>query len=75
MTLTAENVVRAADALVVPILPSPFSVNMLDMLVNFIEDKRWTDVSVQPFFSMVDRRKKLHRETVDHLRETPPVRY
>ncbi|MET0280531.1 MAG: AAA family ATPase [Steroidobacteraceae bacterium] len=36
ISLLSENVLRAADALVVPLLPTPLSVRMLEQLVAFI---------------------------------------
>ena len=61
MSLVSENVMHAADALVVPLMPSPLSVRMLEQLFEFVERKRWPDLRVLPFFSMVDRRKLLHK--------------
>jgi len=72
MSLVSENVMHAADALVVPLLPSPLSVRMLEQLFEFVAAKGWTDLRVVPFFSMVDRRKGLHVETVAALRERYP---
>jgi cellulose biosynthesis protein BcsQ len=73
MSLVSENVIHGADALVVPLLPSPLSVRMLEQLLEFVGRKGWSDLKVLPFFSMVDRRKRLHRETVQSLRERFPL--
>jgi cellulose biosynthesis protein BcsQ len=73
MSLVSENVLHAADGLVVPLLPSPLSVRTLEQLLEFVAHKGWSDLKVLPFFSMVDRRKSLHRETVDELRRRFPV--
>ena len=73
VTLVSENVIRASDALVVPLLPSPLSVEMLRVLFDFIRRKNWNDVAVLPFFSMVDRRKKLHKELMTSLRNDYPM--
>ena len=73
VTLVSENVIRASDALIVPLLPSPLSVHMLGILFEFIRKKRWDDVVVLPFFSMVDRRKKLHKEVMASLRNDYPM--
>ena len=73
MSLVSENVIHGADALVVPLLPSPLSVRTLEQLLEFVARKGWSDLKVLPFFSMVDRRKRLHRETVQALRERFPV--
>jgi cellulose biosynthesis protein BcsQ len=72
LSLVAENVIHGADALVVPLLPSPLSVRMLEQLYDFVAARRWQDVNVLPFFSMVDRRKTLHRQTIAALRERFP---
>ncbi|MFW2405032.1 MAG: ParA family protein [Gammaproteobacteria bacterium] len=73
MTLVSENIVRASDAIVTPILPSPFSIQMLNTLMHFIEEKNWDDVSILPFFSMVDRRKNLHKQVTESLRDDYPM--
>ncbi|MBT8441978.1 MAG: hypothetical protein KJO76_06310, partial [Gammaproteobacteria bacterium] len=69
----SENIVRASDAIVTPILPSPFSIQMLNTLVQFINEQRWSDVSILPFFSMVDRRKNLHKHVTASLRDDYPM--
>jgi chromosome partitioning protein len=73
MSLVSENIMHAADALVVPVLPSPLSVRMLEQLFEFVGAKGWSDLKVLPFFSMVDRRKSLHVETTAALRERFPT--
>ncbi|MGI9341627.1 MAG: ParA family protein [Gammaproteobacteria bacterium] len=73
MTLVSENIVRASDAIVTPVLPSPFSIQMLDTLVHFIDQNQWNDVSILPFFSMVDRRKNLHKSVTASLRDDYPM--
>jgi cellulose biosynthesis protein BcsQ len=73
MSLVSENVIHGADALVVPLLPSPLSVRTLEQLLEFVAHKGWSDLKVLPFFSMVDRRKLLHRETIEALRGRFPL--
>lgn len=68
MSLLSENVLRAADALVVPMLPAPLSLRMLEQLVAFVERAGWADLRVLPFFSMVDRRRSLHRDVIEAAR-------
>ncbi len=73
LSLVSENVMHAADALVVPLLPTPLSARMLEQLFEFIAARGWRDVNVLPFFSMVDRRRALHKETVAELRARFPA--
>lgn len=72
MSLLSENVLRAADALVVPMLPAPLSLRMLEQLVAFVERAGWPDLRVLPFFSMVDRRRSLHRDVIGGARAQYP---
>jgi chromosome partitioning protein len=55
------------------LMPSPLSVRMLEQLFEFVDRKSWPDLRVLPFFSMVDRRKLLHRETIEALRNRYPT--
>ena len=72
ISLLSENVLRAADAVVVPLLPTPLSVRMLSQLRDFVEANQWTDLALLPFFSMVDRRKSLHHEVIEATRAQFP---
>jgi chromosome partitioning protein len=73
MSLVSENVMHAADALVVPLLPTPLSARMLEQLLEFIAARGWRDVNVLPFFSMVDRRRALHKQIIAELRARFPA--
>lgn len=73
VSLVAENILFAADALIVPLTPTPLSVRMLDQLLAFIEKRGWWDLKLLPFFSMIDRRRNLHKETAGALREAYPI--
>lgn len=72
ISLLSENVLHAADALVVPLLPTPLSVRMLEQLVAFVAARGWNDLALLPVFSMVDRRKTLHHEVIAATRERFP---
>ena len=73
ISLLSENVLRAADLVVVPLLPTPLSVRMLVQLRDFVEEQGWTDLLLAPFFSMVDRRKSLHPEVIASTRAEFPA--
>jgi chromosome partitioning protein len=72
ISLLSENVLRAADVVIVPLLPSPLSIRMLEQLQDFITAEGWSDLVLVPFFSMVDRRKSLHRELIESTRSRFP---
>jgi cellulose biosynthesis protein BcsQ len=72
ISLLSENVLRAADIILVPLVPTPLSVRMLLQLRDFLADTGWTDIKLLPFFSMVDRRRALHREVIASTLELFP---
>jgi chromosome partitioning protein len=72
ISLLSENVLRAADAVVVPLLPTPLSMRMLTQLRDFVAASEWGDLKLLPFFSMVDRRKALHLEIIAASRSEFP---
>jgi chromosome partitioning protein len=71
-SLLTENVLRAADVIVLPLLPTPLSVRMLVQLRDLLAAEEWGGVKLLPFFSMVDRRKGLHWEVIASTREIFP---
>jgi len=66
VSLVSENVLRAADILLSPLIPTTLSVRTLDQLTEFVHSVRHRP-RLLGFFSMVDRRKRLHRDLVDQL--------
>jgi cellulose biosynthesis protein BcsQ len=67
ISLLSENVLHAADVIVVPLIPTTLSVRTLDQLTEFVAGFQGRQPDVLAFFSMVDRRKKLHREIAEEL--------
>ena len=67
ISLVSENVFSAADLLLVPLIPATLSVRTLEQLRRFLATVEQPAPDVLAFFSMVDRRKKLHRELVESL--------
>jgi chromosome partitioning protein len=66
ITLTSEAVFGAADALIVPTIPTTLSERTLDQLTDFLADHPPAPMLL-PFASMLDRRKRLQRDIVAHL--------
>jgi chromosome partitioning protein len=64
ISLVSENVFDAADALLVPIIPATLSSRTFEQLSRLVQG----GPHVLAFFSMVDRRKKLHGEVMEQLR-------
>jgi chromosome partitioning protein len=67
ISLLSENVLRAADLLLIPLIPTTLSVRTLDQLTEFVAGMDRGRPAILAFFSMVDRRKRLHREIAEEL--------
>ena len=67
VSLVSENVLHAADVIVVPLIPTTLSVRTLEQLAEFVAEFNGRKPGLLAFFSMVDRRKKLHREITEKL--------
>jgi chromosome partitioning protein len=66
ISLVSESVFEAADALLVPLVPATLSARTLQQLEQVVGDQ----AQLLVFFSMVDARKRLHREVMETLRAT-----
>ncbi|HVT70399.1 MAG TPA: AAA family ATPase [Trebonia sp.] len=67
VSLVSENVLHAADVIVVPLIPTTLSVRTLEQLSDFVGHFRGHKPDILAVFSMVDRRKTMHREIVEKL--------
>ncbi|GAA0728130.1 ParA family protein [Sphingomonas japonica] len=63
LTETAEQVIRAADLIVVPVVPSPLSARAFADLAAHL-DRKGPAVPLLPVHVMVDRRRKLHAQAI-----------
>ena len=74
ISLVSENIFRAADLLLVPLIPTTLSARTLEQLMEFLEGHATlADVTLMPFFSMVDRRKRMHVDLMAELPERYPA--
>jgi chromosome partitioning protein len=75
VSLASESMIHAADLLVVPIIPSMLALHSYDQLSEFLDTlsvagpdgARVRRPAVLAFLSMVDRRKRLHRDLASAL--------
>jgi len=68
ISLVSESVFEAADALLIPLLPATLSARPLDLL----EEVAGSAARPLPFFSMVDSRKRMHRDVMERYRAERP---
>jgi len=67
ISLLSESVLHAADTVLVPLIPTTLSKRTLDQLTEFITGFDGHRPKVLAFFSMVDRRKRLHAQIMAEL--------
>ena len=60
LSMVSENVFALADTVMVPVIPTHLSVRAYKQLAPFAR----TPGQLMPFFSMVDRRRSLHRQLI-----------
>ena len=67
ITLVSENVFNAADHILVPVIPTVLSARTFEQLREFLDGHKRKSGKIIPFYSMVEKRKKLHREMIQTL--------
>jgi chromosome partitioning protein len=68
ISLVSESVFEAADALLVPLIPATLSSRTFEQLQAVVDG----GTSVLAFFSMVDGRKRLHRDVMERMAADHP---
>lgn len=68
----SENIFRAADAVLVPVIPTTLSQRTFEQLVDFFKKSGLPVKKLHGFFSMVQGSKTLHDETMVLMRNAYP---
>lgn len=71
VTLISEAVLAAADAVLVPVVPSTLSLRTLAQLRQVQTEVGAEDVLLLPFLALVDRRRRVHRDNAAVLATNP----
>ncbi|MEI6207863.1 MAG: AAA family ATPase [Desulfuromonadales bacterium] len=61
-SLVSENVFNSADVMLVPVIPTTLSLRTYEQILEYVGKHKKLSLKLMPFFSMVDKRKKLHTE-------------
>lgn len=67
ITLVSENVFHAADCILVPCIPTTLSIRTLGQLIKFFKEKGLSLKKITAFFSMVERRKRMHQDNITKI--------
>jgi cellulose biosynthesis protein BcsQ len=73
LTDTSDQILRAADLVVVPVIPSVLSQRSLDVIKEYVNRKKGPHVTLAPVFSMVDRRRAVHRAELEEHKAWPAI--
>lgn len=69
ITLVSENIFNAANFLLVPVIPTTLSILTYEKLCQFFKNQKLDQSKIIAFFSMVEKRKKMHREIMTDMLE------
>lgn len=73
LTDTADQVLRAATLIIVPVVPSPLARRAFDDVVAHLRDTQGKVAPILPVLNMVDRRRALHNAALEAQPEWPVV--
>lgn len=73
LTETSEQVLHAADIVVVPVIPSPLSQRALGEVARFLVQRGGKHPPILPVFSMVDQRRSLHKAALEAESNWPVI--
>lgn len=69
VTLLSENIFRAADVILVPVIPTTLSMLTYGQIIDFFKKEGFKTQKLRAFFSMVERRKKMHADIIAETRD------
>lgn len=73
LTETSEQVLRAADLVVVPVIPSPLSQRALGEVARYLVQRGGGHAPILPVYSMVDKRRALHCAAMESQPDWPVI--
>ncbi len=73
LTLLSESVFAASDLILVPLIPTTLSIRTFVQLKDFFVANKLDSSKIRPFFSMVEKQKKLHRDIINEFGNTPEL--
>ncbi len=70
---TSEQVLRAADLIIVPVIPSPLSQRALEEVLEYLDTHGIRKGALLPVYNMVDRRRAMHLAALEANPKWPVV--
>jgi chromosome partitioning protein len=72
ITSVAENLFENSDAILVPVIPTVLSIRTYEQLREFFKEEKFDKKKLVPFFSMYERRKNMHNESMESFARQYP---
>jgi chromosome partitioning protein len=72
VTAVSENLFENADIILVPVIPTVLSVRTYEQLKEFFKEEGFDRKKLIPFFSMYERRKNMHNESMESFAKKYP---
>lgn len=73
LTETSEQILRNADIVIVPVIPSPLSIRALEDVQMFLDTGGHKHAPLLPIYTMVDRRRTIHKQMLIKHRKWPVI--
>ncbi len=73
LSTLSDNIFRAADAVLVPVIPTTLSQRTFEQLVEFFKENKLSTAKLHGFFSMAQGTKSLHDDTMNAVRAAYPA--
>ncbi len=70
MTSVTQSILGATDVVLIPTTPSTLSMRLLDQLTEVIGEQKPVQPQFLTFFTMVNQRRRLHREVIEASQES-----
>ncbi len=67
LSLLSESIFKCADHIIVPVIPTTLSERTFEQLLSFFQEHHYKPSKLLPFFSMVQKQKNLHVDTINRL--------
>jgi chromosome partitioning protein len=68
----STQIFKSAHYILMPLIPSTLSQRTYTQVFNHFSEKGLDSRKLLPFFTLVDKRKTLHKETMTDFRDTQP---
>jgi cellulose biosynthesis protein BcsQ len=62
----SDQIFRAVDLIVMPLEPTPMALRSMQLVARHLGEEHGGKPPILPVFSMADRRKRLHRDWLEH---------